>query len=197
MPCIQILAQSLHVFLSGGMFVVTLFCFVAPLLAVLVGWVVRGRRCLPKCVSALAVYYFVVVVFIEMGPVFCLVVPLGPAVGGGLLILACREVPILAGHCQRCGYNLTGNTSGICPECGDCIQGQTLTDSVIGREGRTAWAWGICAALGVALAPVMISSDDLLLLGIWLVATVVLILVATRAAYRCVRRSRRPGEEQP
>ncbi len=23
-----------------------------------------------------------------------------------------------AGHCQRCGYDLTGNTSGRCPECG-------------------------------------------------------------------------------
>ena len=23
------------------------------------------------------------------------------------------------GHCRRCGYNLTGNTSGICPECGE------------------------------------------------------------------------------
>jgi len=22
------------------------------------------------------------------------------------------------GHCRRCGYNLTGNTSGRCPECG-------------------------------------------------------------------------------
>jgi hypothetical protein len=27
-----------------------------------------------------------------------------------------RRVP--PGHCQRCGYSLTGNTSGICPECG-------------------------------------------------------------------------------
>jgi len=25
------------------------------------------------------------------------------------------------GHCQQCGYNLTGNTSGICPECGTPI----------------------------------------------------------------------------
>ncbi len=24
----------------------------------------------------------------------------------------------LPGHCSQCGYNLTGNTSGVCPECG-------------------------------------------------------------------------------
>jgi DNA-directed RNA polymerase subunit RPC12/RpoP len=24
-------------------------------------------------------------------------------------------------HCRKCGYNLTGNTSGICPECGETI----------------------------------------------------------------------------
>lgn len=22
------------------------------------------------------------------------------------------------GHCRKCGYNLTGNVSGVCPECG-------------------------------------------------------------------------------
>lgn len=25
------------------------------------------------------------------------------------------------GHCTRCGYNLAGNTSGVCPECGTSI----------------------------------------------------------------------------
>jgi hypothetical protein len=25
------------------------------------------------------------------------------------------------GHCQTCGYNLTGNVSGICPECGTAV----------------------------------------------------------------------------
>jgi hypothetical protein len=27
-----------------------------------------------------------------------------------------RRIP--PDHCQKCGYNLTGNVSGICPECG-------------------------------------------------------------------------------
>jgi len=30
-----------------------------------------------------------------------------------------RRIP--PGHCQRCGYNLTGNVSGLCPECGTPI----------------------------------------------------------------------------
>ncbi len=30
-----------------------------------------------------------------------------------------RRIP--PGHCQNCGYNLTGNISGICPECGAVI----------------------------------------------------------------------------
>jgi len=30
-----------------------------------------------------------------------------------------RRIP--PGHCQRCSYNLTGNTSGVCPECGTPI----------------------------------------------------------------------------
>lgn len=28
------------------------------------------------------------------------------------------------GHCQSCGYNLTGNESGICPECGTATAGR-------------------------------------------------------------------------
>ena len=31
-----------------------------------------------------------------------------------------RRIP--PGHCQACGYNLTGNVSGICPECGMRIE---------------------------------------------------------------------------
>lgn len=25
---------------------------------------------------------------------------------------------IQPGHCRKCGYDLTGNVSGVCPECG-------------------------------------------------------------------------------
>ena len=43
----------------------------------------------------------------------------------GLMILYCAWMHVasekrqqLPGHCQHCGYDLTGNESGICPECG-------------------------------------------------------------------------------
>lgn len=35
-----------------------------------------------------------------------------------------RERRCPKGHCQTCGYDLTGNVSGICPECGEKIVGQ-------------------------------------------------------------------------
>lgn len=33
--------------------------------------------------------------------------------------------PIPAGCCPACGYNLTGNVSGVCPECGKPIDATT------------------------------------------------------------------------
>lgn len=29
------------------------------------------------------------------------------------------------GHCQSCAYDLTGNVSGVCPECGGPVSGET------------------------------------------------------------------------
>ena len=31
------------------------------------------------------------------------------------------------GHCVQCGYNLTGNVSGRCPECGNRIISESMT----------------------------------------------------------------------
>ena len=39
------------------------------------------------------------------------------AVTTGFLFWQDRKRP-KPGHCQECGYDLTGNTSGRCPECG-------------------------------------------------------------------------------
>lgn len=29
-----------------------------------------------------------------------------------------RKARVRPGHCPKCEYNLTGNTTGVCPECG-------------------------------------------------------------------------------
>ena len=55
------------------------------------------------------------------GPVQMFFVPLLPltvvlGMTAALLWWLDRRPP--PGHCQSCGYDLTGNTSGVCPECG-------------------------------------------------------------------------------
>lgn len=39
--------------------------------------------------------------------------------GFGIMFLRRKGAP--RGHCRACGYDLTGNVSGICPECGKPI----------------------------------------------------------------------------
>jgi hypothetical protein len=36
-----------------------------------------------------------------------------------------RRMP--PGHCQKCGYDLTGNVSGVCPECGTAVKSEGET----------------------------------------------------------------------
>ncbi len=50
-------------------------------------------------------------------PAWVLLIAIG---GPTVLVRACnRAFPV--GHCQVCGYNLTGNISGVCPECADPV----------------------------------------------------------------------------
>lgn len=38
--------------------------------------------------------------------------------------------PVLPGQCRRCGYDLTGNVSGCCPECGSVVAGMVRHQSM-------------------------------------------------------------------
>ncbi len=47
---------------------------------------------------------------------------MGWAFGPGIILLFMYETRRrMSGHCQQCGYNLTGNVSGRCPECGETV----------------------------------------------------------------------------
>jgi predicted RNA-binding Zn-ribbon protein involved in translation (DUF1610 family) len=53
-------------------------------------------------------------------------------------ILLWRDRRLPPGHCNTCGYNLAGNVSGICPECGTKVRGnsQTRRAGTCGAEPR-------------------------------------------------------------
>jgi len=50
----------------------------------------------------------------------------------GLLCSRSRRFP--PGHCQKCGYNLTGNVSGVCPECGERVRATASMKTDVGLD---------------------------------------------------------------
>lgn len=77
-------------------------------------------------------YWFLVVAFILIwgnpllsiwGAVTVYIVPLLASLLVGYIVWKRGEAAArrAQGLCVRCGYNLTGNVSGICPECGTTI----------------------------------------------------------------------------
>ncbi len=55
----------------------------------------------------------------------------GPFVAAGIL-RAAKGLSLQARMCVTCGYNLTGNTSGVCPECGTPIDAPRTHDLLLG-----------------------------------------------------------------
>jgi hypothetical protein len=50
-----------------------------------------------------------------------------PAIAGAAALQSRRpERKIMSPLCRRCSYNLTGNISGVCPECGTRIPGRRV-----------------------------------------------------------------------
>jgi hypothetical protein len=48
-----------------------------------------------------------------------ILIPLGVAA----ILIARRKNFVDSGQCRTCGYDLTGNVSGVCPECGTAACG--------------------------------------------------------------------------
>lgn len=63
-----------------------------------------------------------------------LIIPLGlvciVAIGVRAIVKRVREAREREGLCESCGYNLTGNTSGVCPECGTAVPETTTIPAV-------------------------------------------------------------------
>ena len=57
----------------------------------------------------------IILLLVSMGPV------LGLVIATWMMRVADRRMKIPIGQCQQCGYDLTGNVSGRCPECGRTI----------------------------------------------------------------------------
>jgi hypothetical protein len=103
--------------------VMSVFAAIAGLLVWPFMYVVLRNRPLTHClpvVIAVTLAWIVIVTPLHSGGGF-----LGSFLALGTALLACRWIfpqwrP--PGHCQRCGYDLTGNVSGRCPECGTPIE---------------------------------------------------------------------------
>jgi len=85
--------------------------------------------CVALCLAVMMLYLFLWHLFPALHD------STGPAVLMGL-VLAAAIVPTvrawrrttldereIEGRCLKCGYDLTGNVSGVCPECGTPVRG--------------------------------------------------------------------------
>lgn len=107
-----------------------------PLLCWLAAGAWKGRRYLDRMWRWVAVYYTAVLlglvllvsschrrIFFPTPPwleylVLLLTIVVGPLAGFVFLCVAAVLPRYSPGLCQQCGYDLTGNVTGRCPECG-------------------------------------------------------------------------------
>lgn len=123
-PC----SPALAVIAGGGLFACAVLAVVAGKMKRLFG-AVDGIRCTGwiligcSCPFSLAFPYAYACPPIERALIAGSLV--GLLTGAMVVVFASLLLPTPTaqrpGHCQACGYSLTGNTSGVCPECGERI----------------------------------------------------------------------------
>ena len=127
---------------------------ISPLVALVVGMLRLGRRCSRRYLALVGGYYALQGTMLlgmvwwsrsvpwpyeQPVPLICTFGALA-ILGGPILTIALVERALALprypeGHCQSCGYNLTGNLSGRCPECGNAVGKEVGTG---GPEGTDA-----------------------------------------------------------
>lgn len=65
------------------------------------------------------------ILFAAIAPVFQLVFSCAAVIRNRLKAIAETRAHMRAHLCRTCGYNLTGNVSGVCPECGTAIENES------------------------------------------------------------------------
>jgi hypothetical protein len=110
----------------------------SPLVGFLLGYALAGKKYVRQKWPILVVYYSVVVIEVVLLDlpygfelVSCLTFIAGPCLALAFFFMGITSRNALIADklalslCKNCGYNLTGNVSGICPECGETIEDQT------------------------------------------------------------------------
>lgn len=103
----------------------SLICTIAPVVGYAIGVKLVGRDYAVVAGFWMVVYYLIA--FVLLVPIFPLIIPGGAIVGVILFVAAIMsewrwEKKQVWPHCPICQYDLTGNASGVCPECGTRIE---------------------------------------------------------------------------
>lgn len=156
----------------------------APIVGLIVGWAlvgIRARRthwhlCLCYYLVALILWVLPFIAILAAGanpilefticPIY-LVGLSGPIVG----VIATTSPSRVrsrypSGHCQNCGYSLTGNVSGRCPECGIDAE-EPLPEPVMRSRSGIAWSSFVLGIALVLLAAPVLGQDSLALIALW------------------------------
>jgi len=187
-----VLAQLADIFDESTWNALFASCLGAPLLGFIVGWVLSGNRYLKTRWRWVAGYYAIALALLaialsmarttghESALLFCsfyIVMLCGPILGLVLFAIRPKGPCYPEGHCQSCGYNLTGNVSGRCSECGTDVNHQSKQDEEDRRRVRTRLPWllgGFTIVLLVTLPSINRLSSSFLI-GAWTLALVILL----------------------
>lgn len=120
----MILAHGIDALREAGYEIPAYLAWICPILGALISICVGGIKSGWRAYLVVAAYYLCLVALWD-SPIPCFFVLLGPFIGFAIICMTTfashktsRKAKQNEIHCAYCGYDLRGNQSGICPECG-------------------------------------------------------------------------------